>query len=103
MVNNSPQKNKSESCPIAKVANLLSDSWTILIIRDLLNSPARFCELERSLTGVSSRTLTLKLKKLVSKKIISNDQTTHLYSITKQGENLGKVIDAMHGYGEKWL
>ena len=93
----------SNVCPIAKVADLLSDSWTMLIIRDLLTSPARFCELERSLSGVSSRTLTLKLKKLVSEQIISKDDVTHYYSITKQGKNLGKVIDAMHSYGKKWL
>lgn len=92
-----------KGCPIAKVANLLSDSWTMLIIRDLLNSPARFCELERSLSGVSSRTLTLKLKKLTKEKVITKDNVTHCYSITKQGENLGKIIDAMHEYGKKWL
>ena len=52
------------ACPIAKVATLLSDVWTILIIRDLLSSPKRFTELQHSLQGISSRTLTLKLKKL---------------------------------------
>jgi len=103
MVKASNKSTRTKTCPIAKVANLLSDSWTMLIIRDLLNSPARFCELERSLSGVSSRTLTLKLKKLTQEKVITKDDVTHYYSITKQGENLGKVIDAMHGYGEKWL
>ena len=106
MVKTHSQKSSHTStalCPVAKVANLLSDSWTMLIIRDLLNSPARFCELERSLSGVSSRTLTLKLKKLADEGIVLKDDATHYYSITDQGKNLGKVIDAMHGYGKKWL
>jgi DNA-binding HxlR family transcriptional regulator len=91
------------NCPIAKVANLLSDSWTMLIIRDVLLGPVRFCELERSLEGISSRTLTLKLKKLVAEKIIVKDEESHYYSITKKGKNLGKIIEAMHGYGKKWM
>ena len=92
-----------KTCPIAKVASLLSDSWTMLIIRDLLRSPMRFCELEQSLLGVSSRTLTVKLKKLVQEQVINKDDVTHRYSITKQGKNLGKVLDAMAGYGKKYL
>lgn len=93
----------TKTCPIAKVATLLSDSWTMLIIRDLLITPMRFCELERSLEGISSRTLTIKLKRLVDEKVISKDEVTHYYSITTQGKSLGEVMDAMHGYGKKWL
>jgi DNA-binding HxlR family transcriptional regulator len=91
------------TCPVAKVADLLSDTWTMLIIRDLLVSPMRFCELETSLEGISTRTLTLKLKKLVTEKVINKDDATHYYSITKQGQNLAEVIEAMRGYGKKWL
>ena len=99
----SAKNTSSHVCPIAKVANLLSDSWTMLIIRDLLDGPRRFCELERSLDGISSRTLTLKLKKLVKEHVATKDDASHLYSITDQGKNLGEVIDAMHHYGKKWL
>jgi DNA-binding HxlR family transcriptional regulator len=98
-----PSKRPAKACPIAKVADLLSDSWTMLVIRDLLAGPRRFCELERSLDGVSSRTLTIKLKKLVDKRIAAKDDATHCYAITDQGKNLGRIIDAMHKYGEKWL
>ena len=106
MSSTAPISNKKpapHTCPIAKVADLLSDSWTMLIIRDLLDGPRRFCELERSLDGIRSRTLTLKLKKLVKEHVASKDDASHLYSITDQGKNLGEVIDAMHHYGKKWL
>ncbi|MES2314744.1 MAG: helix-turn-helix domain-containing protein [Patescibacteria group bacterium] len=92
----------TKTCPVAEVAELLSDSWTMLIIRDLLNGPMRFCELERSLEGVSTRTLTLKLKKLVKEKVITKDEESHYYSITKQGTHLSTVIDAMRVYGTKY-
>ena len=90
-----------QSCPVAKVANILSDSWTILILRDLLISPMRFSELERSLRGVSSRTLSLKLRRLVKEKIISKDDI--YYAVTVFGKKLGKVIDAMAKCGESYV
>lgn len=88
----------SKTCPVAKVAHLLSDSWTMLVIRDLLRAPARFSELERSLAGVSSRTLTLKLKRLIDEGIVAKDDL--LYSMTKPGEQLGDVIKAMEKCGK---
>ena len=36
-------KKYHNDCPIAKVANLLSDPWTMLLIRDLLKKELRFC------------------------------------------------------------
>ncbi len=92
---------KIKICPVAKVASIFSDSWTILIIRDLLSSPMRFSELERSLDGVSSRTLSLKLRRLVIEGIISKDDL--YYSVTSFGKKLGKVIDAMAKCGKAYI
>ncbi|MFA6601959.1 MAG: helix-turn-helix domain-containing protein [Candidatus Paceibacterota bacterium] len=91
-------KKTPEKCPIAKTALLLSDFRTILIVRDLLGGPKHFSEMERSLVTVSSRTLSLKLKRLVSKGIIKKDEAH--YTITKVGRRLGKVIEAMGKCGE---
>lgn len=88
------------SCAVSKTATLLSDTWTMLIIRDLLKSPMRFCELERSLVGISTRTLTLKLKRLEKEKIIHKKDELH-YGLTPNGKKLKKVIDAMESWGKK--
>ena len=92
-------KKYHNDCPIAKVANLLSDPWTMLIIRDLLEKKMRFSDLERSLVGISSRTLTSKIKCLESEKIISKNEL--FYSITKKGAKLKKVLNAMSLYGKE--
>ena len=85
-------------CPVAKTALLLSDTWTMLIIRDLLNKQMRFCEIEQSLEGISSRTLTLKLKQLESEKIIVKNDL--YYTLSKQGQKLKNVIAAMEAWGK---
>ena len=86
------------NCPIAKTALLLSDTWTMLIIRDLLSNKMRFSELENSLDGISSRTLALKLKRLEEEKIIG--KIDFHYFLTKNGKKLKKVMNAMESWGK---
>ena len=92
------KKENHTICPVARTALLLSDIWTMLIIRDLLKNKMRFSELEKSLTGISTRTLTLKLKKLEEDCIIVKKDL--YYSLTPQGKKLKKVIDAMESWGK---
>jgi DNA-binding HxlR family transcriptional regulator len=85
-------------CPIQKLTEILSDGWTILIIRDLIKSPMRFCQLEKSLVGISTRTLTLKLGKLIEESVIVHVET--LYSITQKGKALAPIIKEMEKVGK---
>ena len=85
-------------CPVAKTAKLMSDTWTMLIIRDLLKGGMRFGEIEDSLSGISSRTLTLKLKKLEQEGIVVKSQL--YYKLTPLGKKLNKVIIAMESWGK---
>ena len=54
-------KDKS-TCPVCATAEIVCGKWTILIIRDLAAGRSRFCELERSLQGISPRTRWLGLE-----------------------------------------
>lgn len=89
-------------CPLTKVAELLSDTWTILIMRSLTEGPKRFTELELWLENISSRTLTLKLKKLSNEGLIERD-TSGYYSPTKKGRGLKIIETAMIKYNELYL
>lgn len=89
-------------CAIEKTAKILSDKWTMLIMRDVLEGPARFCELERSLSGISTRTLTLKLTKLIEEEMIIKNEDGY-YETTPKGRGLRAVENAMRTYGEKYL
>lgn len=91
---------KKETCPVTEVALLLSDTWTMLIMHKLLSTRKlmRFCELEQSLKGISTRTLTAKLKILIEKKIILKEE--HGYSLTKMGMQFKPVITAMQKIGK---
>lgn len=91
-------KKMHTNCPTTKAAMLLSDTWTMLIISYLLKNKMRFCELENSLEGISTRTLALKLKRLEEEDIVSKSDL--YYILTKQGKKLKKVLNAMESWGK---
>ena len=90
------------TCPITAVAELLSDTWTMLIMRALTEGPKRFSDLERWLEGISTRTLTLKLKNLKKKGLIEKSKDG-LYFATTKGKGLKIVEQAMVKYSKRYL
>lgn len=95
-------KPKSSECPITQTAAILSDTWTILIMHRLLEKPKRFCELERELEGISTRTLTNKLKIIEEEGLVIKGDDA-FYCPTEKGKGLKQVHKAMRVYAEKFL
>lgn len=103
----SQRRRLCRACPVARVADLLGDACSLLIIRDLLKKPRRFGELEDSLGGMSPRTLTNKLKKLEKERLITRRRFVKPirfhYELTKKGAAFNDVVKAMRAYGKKYL
>ena len=62
-----------DTCPVCRTAEIVCGKWTLLLIRDLSEGRSRFCELERSLQGISPRTLSLRLRALEEEGIVERD------------------------------
>jgi DNA-binding HxlR family transcriptional regulator len=78
------------------------------VIRDLAEGRSRFCELERSLAGISPRTLSLRLRALEEQGIVERHTYPEVpprveYSLTLKGEALVPLLDDMRRYGREWL
>ncbi len=96
------------TCPVARVADLVGDSISLLILRDLLVRSRRFGDFELSFQGVSTRTLAKKLKTLETEGLITRDTRRRLlpridYRLTKKGAAFRGVLTAMRRYGKKYL
>ena len=97
-----------DTCPVYATADLISGKWTILIIRDLAEGRRRFCELERSLAGISPRTLSLRLRGLEEEGILRRRTYAEVpprveYALTEKGHALLPLIEDMRRYGREWL
>ena len=95
-------------CPVCATAEVVCGKWTLLLIRDLAEGSARFCELERSLEGISPRTLSLRLRALEEEGILERQTFPEVpprveYGLTDKGRALIPIVDAMRSYGEEWL
>jgi DNA-binding HxlR family transcriptional regulator len=82
--------------------------WTLLVIRDLAEGSSRFCELERSLEGISPRTLSLRLRALEDEGIVERQTFPEVpprveYALTEKGEALVPLVEDMRRYGTRWL
>ena len=96
------------NCPVCATADIVCGKWTLLLVRDLSEGNSRFCELERSLAGISPRTLSLRLRALEEEGIVrrttyAEDPPRVEYALTEKGEALLPIIESMRDYGEMWL
>jgi DNA-binding HxlR family transcriptional regulator len=96
------------SCPVCRTADIVCAKWTLLLVRDLAEGRSRFCELERSLTGISPRTLSLRLRALEEEGVVHRQTFAEVpprveYALTEKGMALVPIIDSMRTYGAEWL
>lgn len=96
------------TCPIARVADIIGDPCSLLVVRDLLEQePRRFSALDESL-GMSTRTLVKTLRRLECAGFISRKKFKRLpprveYRLTAKGRALGGVLREMRSYGKRYL
>jgi len=100
--------NDAVECPVMATARIVSGKWTLLVLRDLADAPRRFTELERSLGGISPRTLSQRLCMLEEEAIIQRREFAEVpprveYRLTEKGHALVPLIDEMRAYGTRWL
>jgi DNA-binding HxlR family transcriptional regulator len=96
------------NCPVCATADIVCGKWTLLLVRDLSEGNSRFCELERSLAGISPRTLSLRLRALEEHGIVERRTYPEVpprveYGLTDKGRALVPLIEDMRAYGRRWL
>ena len=101
-------KTYGQVCPMARSLEFLGERWTLLIVRDLLRGPQKFQDLSASLSGVAPAVLSLRLKLLeergvITRRIYSDHPPRAEYSLTPAGRELGPVVAALTIWGSRHL
>jgi len=94
-----------DECPIKKTAEVIEGRWTTLVIRELLPGKKRFSEIQRALTGISPKVLTVRLRllerrQLLTRTVFATVPPTTEYELTPLGRQLEVVLDAMAEFGQ---
>lgn len=90
--------------PIENTLQVIGSKWAVLIIRELMGGTKRFSELEKSLTGISPRTLSLRLASMeenaiVERKVYPEVPPRVEYKLSPLGKSLEPVLKTMNNWG----
>lgn len=91
-------------CPVETALLVIGDKWVVLILRDLRTGTKRFGELLKSVTGVSQKVLTEKLRSMEERGLISREVYPEVpprveYSLTDLGKSMYPVLDSLEEWG----
>ncbi|MFP4051932.1 MAG: winged helix-turn-helix transcriptional regulator [Thermoplasmata archaeon] len=86
-------------CPVEGIINIVSKKWTICIISHLgeKGEGYRFNELQRSLNGISPKSLSDRLKELTEEGLVNRDVEESVppkvtYTLTDDGKELQEKL-----------
>jgi len=89
-------------CPAARALEVVGEKWSLLIVRDLLAGPRRFSELRRTLTAITPKWLSARLRALEAEGVLRREAAGEReiwYRLTPKGQALAPVIDALLVWG----
>jgi DNA-binding HxlR family transcriptional regulator len=91
--------------PVERSLAVVGLKWTLLIVRDLMDGPRRFTEIERSLRRANPKMITTRLRELeqagvVSRTVYAEVPPRVVYALTKRGRGLRPVVDALKQWGK---
>ena len=100
-------KGYGQFCPVAKAAEVLTERWTPLVLRELIMGSRRFNDLRRGVPLMSSSLLSQRLKRLEQEGLIERRAAASghgsEYRLTAAGRELEPLIVQMGEWGARWV
>ena len=98
------KKEELPICPVATTVQLIGSKWKLLIMRNLLQRPWRFNELQKNLEGISQKVLTNSLRSMEADGIITRTVYPEVpprveYALSELGESMRPIMDSMESWG----
>ncbi len=93
-----------KTCPVTTTLGIIGGRWTLLILRDLFSGTRRFGELRKSLSGISPRTLSARLKFLEQEGIVQRGLRggpPKVSTLTTRGKTLGRIREGLKDWGRE--
>ena len=94
-------------CPANAALNLLSERWTLHIVRSLLGRAQRFNEIAREI-GLNPATLRERLRALEDEQVVTRTVVSLMpphveYALTPKGQALNGIFESLTEWGRTWM
>jgi DNA-binding HxlR family transcriptional regulator len=94
-------------CPVAQAAEVLTERWTLLVLRELLMGSTRFNEIQRGVPRMSSSLLSKRLRELERSDLLTREplqgERGYTYRLTPAGQALGPLVVSLGTWSRDWL
>ncbi|USS89389.1 winged helix-turn-helix transcriptional regulator [Fructilactobacillus cliffordii] len=96
-----------DDCPIQPVVDIISGKWTAYVLWEIYNGNNHYGGMVRALPGISTRTLSTRLKMLEQREIITRtvfntNPPTVAYQLTEKGKALAPILTSMKEWSERF-
>lgn len=93
-----------QHCPVARAAEVVTEPWTLLVLRELLRGREDRADIARGVPRMSESLLTTRLRTLVAHGLVVEVRGRRKrYRLTEAGRGLGAVVDQLGRWGQRWL
>ena len=94
-----------KNCPTRHMLDRIADKYTVLVMVFLQDTPRRFSELQRMITGISQKVLTQTLRSLERDGLLTRTVYPEVpprveYALTPLGETLIEPLAALREWSE---
>ena len=102
------QNGAKKTCPVHYVLAYIGNKWAILILRELFEGNRRTNEFLSALPGISTKTLTARLRELESYGLVNRTVFPEVpprveYSLTPKGREVQPIMTALQQVGQDWM
>ncbi len=103
-----PSNGTKLDCPVHLVLSYIGSKWAILILQELFQGNRRTNEFLSALPGISTKTLTARLRELESYGLVKRTVFPEVpprveYSLTAKGREVQPIMAALNQVGQHWL
>ena len=93
-------------CPVALASEVLTQRWTLLVVRELLAGSTHFNDIRRGVPRISATLLKERLATLEHAEIVERKKTAvggaYEYVLTNAGRELKAVLTGIGEWGQRW-
>jgi len=97
-------KSYDHYCALAKALDLVGERWTLLVVRELIEGPKRYTDLQEGIPGIATDMLAARLKtleeaELVERRVLPPPAASTVYELTPLGHGLEPTIRELGRWG----
>lgn len=101
-------KSYGQWCALAKALDAVGERWSLLVVRELLDGPKRYTDLQDGIPGISTDVLATRLRDLEERDVVRRcmlpaPAASKVYVLTERGRDLAPVIGALTRWGMQSL